>query len=94
MYKSLQEVLQATLELANKSVETSLKKFKTEKKAFIIELILICMGMGNVQRLMNDQDSTWMSQVSGLRKELLPSLPKDQLTQSLGESPALCLLVS
>ena len=35
-----------------------------------------------------------MSQVSGLRKELLPSLPKAQPTQSLGESPAPCLLVS
>jgi hypothetical protein len=35
-----------------------------------------------------------MSQVSGLRKELLPSLPKAQSTQSLGESPAPCLLVS
>ena len=59
----------------------------------MIELILICMGMCNVHRLMNDQDSTW-SQVSGLRKELLPSLPKAQPTQSLGESPAPCLLVS
>ena len=60
----------------------------------MIELILICMGMCNVHRLMNDQDSTWISQVSGLRKELLPSLPKAQPTQSLGESPAPCLLVS
>ena len=60
----------------------------------MIGLILICMGMCNVHRLMNDQDSTWMSQVSGLRKELLPSLPKAQPTQSLGESPAPCLLVS
>ena len=59
----------------------------------MIELTLICMGMCNVHRLMNDQDSTWMSQVSGLRKELLPSLPKAQPTQSLGESPAPCLLV-
>ena len=41
------------------------------------------MGMCNVHRLMNDQDSTWMSQVSGLRKELLPSLPKAQPTLSL-----------
>ena len=54
----------------------------------------MCTGMCNVHRLMNDQDSTWMSQVSGLRKELLPSLPKAQPTQSLGESPAPCLLVS
>ena len=38
--------------------------------------------------------STWMSQVSGLRKESLPSLPKAQPAQSLGESPAPCLLVS
>ena len=60
----------------------------------MIELTLICMGMCNVHRLMNDQDSTWMSQVSGLRKELLPSLPKAQPTQSLGESPAPCVLVS
>ena len=60
----------------------------------MIELILICMCMCDVHRLMNDQDSTWMSQVSGLRKELLPSLPKAQPTQSLGESPDLCLLVS
>ena len=60
----------------------------------MIEFILICMGMCNVHRLMNDQDSTWMSQVSGLRKELMPSLPKAQPTQPLGESPALCLLVS
>ena len=60
----------------------------------MIELTLICMGMCNVHGLMNDQDSTWMSQVSGLRKELLPSLPKTQPTQSLGESPAPCLLVS
>ena len=60
----------------------------------MMELILICMGMCNVHRLMNDQDSTWMSQVSGLRKELLSSLPKAQPTQSLGESPAPCLLVS
>ena len=60
----------------------------------MIELILICMGMCNVQRLMNDQDSTWMSQVSGLRKELLQSLPKVQPTQFLGESPAPCILVS
>ena len=56
----------------------------------MIELILICMGKCNVHTLMNDQDSTWMSQVSGLRKELLQSLP----TQSLGESPAPCLLMS
>jgi hypothetical protein len=60
----------------------------------MIELILICMGMCNVHRLMNDQDSTWIFQVSGLRKELLPSLPKAQPTQSRGESPAPCLLVS
>ena len=60
----------------------------------MIGLILICMGMSYVHRLMNDQDSTWMSQVSGFRKELLPSLPKAQPTQSLGESPAPCLLVS
>ena len=60
----------------------------------MIELILICMGMCNVHGLMNDQDSTWMSLVSGLRKELLPSLPKAQPTQSLRESPAPCLLVS
>ena len=60
----------------------------------MIELFLICMGMCNVHGLMTDQDSTWMSQVSGLRKELLPSLPKAQPTQSLGESPAPCLLVS
>ena len=57
----------------------------------MIELTLICMVMCNVNRLMNDQDSTWMFQVSGLRKELLPSLPK---TQSLVESLAPCLLVS
>ena len=60
----------------------------------MIESILICMSMCNLQRLMNDQDSTWMSQVSGLRKELLPSLPKAQPTQSHGESPAPYLLVS
>ena len=60
----------------------------------MIELILICMGICNVHGLMNDQDSTWMSQVSGLRKALLPSLTKAQPTQSLGESPAPCLLVS
>ena len=60
----------------------------------MIELTLICMGMCNVHRLMNDQDSTWMSQVSGLRKELLPSLPKAQPTLSLVESPAPYLLVS
>jgi hypothetical protein len=60
----------------------------------MIELILICMGMCNVQRLMNDQDSTWISQVSGLRKELLPSLPKAQPTPSLVESPAPWRLVS
>ena len=52
------------------------------------------MGMCIVHRLTNDQDSTWMSQVSGLRKELLMSLSKAQPTQSLGESPAPCLLVS
>ena len=60
----------------------------------MIELTIICMGMSYVHRLMNDQDSTWMSQVSGLRKELLPSLPKAQPSKSLGESPAPCLLVS
>ena len=60
----------------------------------MIELTLICMGISYVHRLMNDQDSTWMSQVSGLRKELFLSLPKAQPTQSLGESPAPCLLVS
>ena len=60
----------------------------------MIELILICMGMCKMHRLMNDQDSTWMSQVSGLRKELLPSLPKAQALGSLGESPAPCFLVS
>ena len=70
------------------------KRSSIQKKAFMIELTLNCMGMCNVHRLMNDQDSTWMSQVSGLRKELLPSLPKAQPTQSLGESPAPCLLVS
>ena len=60
----------------------------------MIELTLICMGMCNVHRLMSDQDSTWRSQVSGLRKELLPSLPKAQPAQSLGDSHAPCLLVS
>ena len=60
----------------------------------MIELIVICIGMCNVHRLLKDQDSTWMFQVSGLRKELLPSLPKAQPSQSLGESPAPCLLVS
>ena len=60
----------------------------------MIEVILICMGMCNMHRLMNDQDSTWISQVSGLRKELLSSLHKAQPTQSLRESPAPCLLVS
>ena len=50
--------------------------------------------MSYVHRLMNDQDSTWMSKVSGFRKELLPSLLNAQPTQSLGESPAPCLLVS
>ena len=52
------------------------------------------MGMSYVHRLMNDHDSTWMSQVSGLSKELLPSLSKAQPTHSLGESPAACLLVT
>ena len=54
----------------------------------MIEFTLMCMGMSYVHRLMNDQDSTWMSQVSGMRKELLPSLPKAQAPQSLWESPA------
>ena len=49
----------------------------------MIQLILICMGMCNVHRLMNDQ-----------YMELLPSLPKAQPSQSHGESPAHCLLVS
>ena len=53
----------------------------------MIELILICMGMCSVHRLMNDQDSTWMSKVSGLRKELLPSLHKAKPTQSLEGVP-------
>ena len=50
--------------------------------------------MCNVHRLIDEQDTTWMSQVSGLRKELLPSLPKALPTQSLRDSPAPCLLVS
>ncbi len=87
--------MQATLELANTSMQKCLRQVQyRKKKAFMIELTLISMVMCNVHRLMNDQDSTWMSQVSGLRKELLPSLPKAQPTQSLGESPAPCLLVS
>ena len=77
MHKNLQEVLQATLELANTSMQ-KVKRSSIQKKEFMIELTVICMGMCNVHRLMNDQDSTWMSQVSGLRKELLPSLPKAQ----------------
>ena len=60
----------------------------------MIELTLISMVMCIVHRLVNDQDSAWMFQVSGLRKELLPSLPKAQPSQSLVESPAPCLLVS
>ena len=60
----------------------------------MIELTQICMGVFYVHKLTNDQNSTWMSQVSGLRKELLPSLPKAQSNQSLGESAAPCLLVS
>jgi hypothetical protein len=52
------------------------------------------MVMCNVHRLMNDQDSTWMFQVSGLRKELLPSLPKAHPTQYFVKSLAPCLLVS
>ena len=40
------------------------------------------MCIYNVPRLLNDEDSTWRSQVSGLRKELLLSLPKAQLTNS------------
>ena len=40
------------------------------------------MCIYNVPRLVNDEDSTWRSQVSGLRKELLLSLPKAQLTNS------------
>ena len=75
MYKSLQEVLQATLKLANTSMPKRLREVQYIKKAFTIQFILICMGMCNVHRLMYDWDSTWMSQVSGLRKELLPSLP-------------------
>ena len=71
-----------------------LREVQYRKKAFMIELTLICMGMSYVHRLMNDQDTTWMSKVSGLRKELLPSLLKAQPTQSLGESPAPRLLVS
>ena len=58
------------------------------------ELTLICMVMCNVHRLMKDQDSTWIFQVSGWRKELLLSLTKGQPTQSLVESPAPYLLVS
>ena len=46
----------------------------------MIELIFICMCICNGHTLVNDQDSTWMAQVSGLKKELLPSLPKAQLT--------------
>ena len=65
-----------------------------QKKAFMIELTLTCMVMCNVHNLMNDQDTTWMFQVSGWRKELLPPLPKAQPTQSLVESLAPCLLVS
>ena len=38
--------------------------------------------MCTVLILVNDQDSTWMAQVSGLRKHLLPSQPKAQLTHS------------
>ena len=86
--------MQATLELANTSMQKKLREVQYRKKAFIIELILICMGMCNVHGLMNDKDSTWMSQVSGLRKEFLPSQPKAQPTQSLGEPPAPFLLVS
>ena len=59
----------------------------------MIELILICMGMCNVHRLMNDQDSTWMSQVSGLRKELLPPCPRPSPPSPLGKLPAPCFLV-
>ena len=90
MLKSLQEVLQATLEQACKKV----KRSSIQNKAFMIELTLISIVMCNVHSLMNDQDSTWMFQVSGLRKKLLPSLPKAHATQSLVESPAPCLLVS
>ena len=36
----------------------------------------------HVHRLVNDQDSTWMAQVLGLRKEFLPFLPKAKLTYS------------
>ena len=60
----------------------------------MVELTLIWMVMCNVHRPMNDQDSTWMFQVSGWRKELLPFLPKAQPTQSLVEWLAPCLLVS
>ena len=60
-----------------------LREVQNRKTAFMIELTLICMGMCNVHWLMNDQDSTWMSHVSGLRKERLPSLRKVQTTQSL-----------
>ena len=94
MYKSLQEVLQATLELASTSMQKKIKRSSIQKKIFMIELTLICMGMCNVHGLMKDQDSTRMSQVSGLRKELLSSLPKAQPTQSLEESPTPCLMVS
>ena len=47
-----------------------------------MELVLICMCICNVHTLGNDQDSTLITQLSGLRKELLLSLPKAQLTQA------------
>ena len=59
-----------------------------------MKLLLICMCICNVHRLGHDQDSTWMTQLSGLRKELLLSLPKAQLTQaplvSASPSPSQC----
>ena len=55
----------------------------------MIELTLICMCIRNVHTLVNDQSSTLIAQVSGLRKELSLSLPKAQLTQAplLSASP-------
>ena len=67
------------------------------------------MCIYNVPRLVNDKDSTWRFQVSGLRKELLLYLPKAQLTNSSSRtglaisnmipcnsscSPSLCYMLS
>ena len=61
-----------------------------QKKAFMIELIIICMGICNLHRLMNDHDSTWMSQVSGLRKELISSLASGLCVVGCGLLPESC----